>query len=235
MKLVPPFALSTISQGFGSNAVNYQAVSGTVGHPGIDFAVPWGTPIPYAVDGYCYSVMSKNNPNLGAYRAVFTLIDDGDTTYEVSYGHCSDIGAVPGTTVKQGASGANVGNTGDVFADGVAVSEKAKEDGSRAGAHLHFQVRVCKKVPYAISLAKGNSVHRLNDGFGLYVRNGFVYEVPNYANGYNGCVNPAQFWSSTEESPYDKLVAVANSMMATNPTQARIILAVAGIVRAFGT
>lgn len=231
MKLTPPFPLSTIAQGFGANAVNAYAGMGLKGHPGIDFGVPYGTPIPCAGNAYCYSTMSKDNPNLMAYRAVFTLIDDTDgNTYEISYGHCSTIMAKPFTQVKTGDILANVGNTGDVYAGGVEVTLAEKTAGSHAGAHLHFQVRLLKKV--SISEPLDPSKHYVNDGFGILTLNGFHYFVPDFNNGYNGCVDPMQF-ISTEPTPYDILTALADKMMLTNPAQARIVRAVAGIVKAF--
>lgn len=233
MKLIPPFPLNTISQGFGGTAVNYNSLTGTIGHPGIDFAIPWGTPIPFATDAYCYSVMSKDNPNLMAYRAVFTIVDEADVSYEISYGHCSEIVAKPATWVKQGDIAADVGNTGDVFVGGVEVTAVQKLAGSHAGAHLHFQVRVLKKVVAGLPLDA--SKHYVNDGFGILTTNGYHYEVPNWNNGYNGCVDPAPFFA-TETAPtndYDKLVAIANGMWATKPAQARMVLAIATLVKAF--
>jgi murein DD-endopeptidase MepM/ murein hydrolase activator NlpD len=227
MKLTPPFPLSTISQGFGANAVSAYSNMGLKGHPGIDFGVDWGTPINCAVDSLCYSTMNKNNPNLMGYRAVFTIVDDVDCSWEVSYGHCNDIYLSAPKNVTTGQILASVGNTGDVYLGGNPVTNAEKLAGSRAGAHLHFQVRKLKKVPVnEFDVTK----HHVNDGNGLLSLNGFNYQVPEWDNGFNGCVDPQQFFGPT---PYDKLIALGNEMMATNPVQARIVLAVAGVVKAF--
>ena len=194
MRLTPPFPLSTISQKFGRNDVAVYAREGLVGHTGIDYQVPWGTPIPSAVDSYCYSTMSKDNPNLMAYRAVFTLVDEGEFTYEISYGHCSDMFAKPFTDIKTQEVLANVGNTGSVFANGVEVTQAEKIAGSHEGAHLHFQVRKLRKVPATRQLDPLK--HYVNDGFGILTLNGYHYEVPEWDNGYNGCVDPEQFFNT---------------------------------------
>ncbi len=188
MNLASPFPTASISQNFGDNAISYYKEGlGLKGHPGIDYQVPYGTTIQAAADSYCYAVLSKNNPNLMAYRAVCTIVDD----YEVIYGHCSEIWASVGW-YKSGDVLARVGNTGSVFANGVEVSEKEKLAGSPKGVHLHFQVRKVKKVP-AVSQEIGK--HYLNDGTSLYkTPDGFIYEVPDWDNGFNGCVDPKQFF-----------------------------------------
>jgi murein DD-endopeptidase MepM/ murein hydrolase activator NlpD len=238
MKLTPPFALSTIVQGFGDNAVTAYAGMGLKGHPGQDYGVPYGTPIKCAVKSQCYSTMSKNNPNLMAYRAVFTIIDDVNCSYEVSYGHCSEMYAVPGKTYDVGEVLALVGNTGDVYVGGAEVTNAEKIAGSHAGAHLHFQVRVLQKE--SATIPTDNTKHYVNDGFGILTLNGFHYYVPDFNNGYNGCVDPEPFFDlstppATDLLPSDRLAIVGNQMMATNQTQARIVLAVARLLKAFNS
>lgn len=191
MKLVPPFPLSTISQGFGANAVSAYSNMGLKGHPGIDYGVPWGTPIKCAGDALCYSTMNKGNLNLGAFRCVYTIVDDVDCSYEVSYGHCDAMHPIPPENVSTGQILASVGNTGDVYSNGSIVTNEDKRNGSKNGAHLHFQVRKLLKVPVNSFDA---TKHHLNDGHGLLSLNGFNYQVPEWDNGYNGCVDPAQFF-----------------------------------------
>jgi len=198
LKLRYPFDKNTIVQGFGANAVGAYHAMGLAGHPGIDFGVPWGTPIPSVADSYCYSTLNKDNPNLMAYRAVFTLVDVGDVTYEISYGHCSDMSVIPMRNVVAGNILANVGNTGDVYQGGILVTQAAKASGSHDGSHLHFQVRLMHKVPVGTPLDPLK--HYANDGFGILTLNGYHYEVPFWDNGFNGCVDPAQFFE-TSQSP----------------------------------
>lgn len=236
MKLTKPF--SVITQGFGANATPFYVNGGLKGHTGIDFAADWGVPIKSAGDSYCYSVMNRDNPDLMKYRAVFTLIDDGDVTYEISYGHCSAILATPNTSVKTGQVLANIGNTGDVFVGTTEVSAADKNAGSRAGRHLHFQVRKLQKI--AVDVEPPLYAKYIMDGSGLLVINGFNYIVPDYKNGYAGCVDPTPFFELSTPPipdilPSARLAIVGNQMLATNPTQARIILAVAALLKAFNS
>jgi len=236
MKLIKPFPI--IGQGFGANAVPIYSGQGLRGHSGLDFGSNWGDPIKCAVDSYCYSVMNRNNPKLMAYRAVFTLVDDGDVTYEVSYGHCSTIFAVPGKTYKAGDILALVGNTGDVFAGATYVTEADKQSGNHAGAHLHFQVRIVKKVP--ISEATDPTTQYIMDGNGIYSKDGYYYSVPDFNNGENGCIDPEPFFDLSTPPAKDLLLSarleiVGNQMMATNPKQAKIVLAVASLLKAFNS
>jgi murein DD-endopeptidase MepM/ murein hydrolase activator NlpD len=235
MKLIKPFPI--IGQVFGANATPLYAAQGLKGHPGIDFGADWGAPIKCATDSKCYSVLSKNNPNLMAYRAVCTIVDDINWSYEVIYGHCSDIYAIPGNNLTTGQIIGLVGNTGDVFSNGVEVTNAEKLAGSHAGSHLHFQVRRLIKESATIPLDP--TKHYVNDGFGLLTFNGSHYYAPDWNNGYNGCVDPAQFFStdpvSTDLLPSDRLFILGNQMMLSNPTQARIVLAVARLLKSFNS
>lgn len=193
MKLTSPFPISTIVQPFGANAVSAYADMGLKGHPGIDYQVPWGTPIPSTSDGICYSLLGKKM-GVGVYHAVCTIIDDVDFSYEVIYGHCSEMYPIPVQNVSKGQIIGTVGNTGDVYQNGKLVSNAEKNAGSRAGSHLHFQVRRLIKTP-----VNGYIVgkHYINDGHGLMELNGFNYYVPEYDNGHNGCIDPMQFFDTS--------------------------------------
>ncbi|HEY6019624.1 MAG TPA: hypothetical protein VIY48_06910 [Candidatus Paceibacterota bacterium] len=186
-----PYIESTISQRFGENANTLYASDGLRGHPAIDFGVPYGTPILQCLEGAeVYSTMNRNNPDLMRYRAVCTMWDDPDsfTSYELIYGHDSDIMAAVGTTPAVGDTLAYVGNTGDVYTNGVAVTAAEKNAGSHAGSHLHFQLRKCLRVP----VTKPDHQYII-DGNGLYQKNGCYYEVVDYANGYHGCLDPQPY------------------------------------------
>lgn len=190
LELFLPFPLSTISQYFNGNANPLYAGQGLKGHTAIDWGVPWGTPVPNcAANAYCYSVMHKDNPDPTQYRAVFTLVEDDNGIYEISYGHASTIFAQVGVTYQVGDILMDVGNTGDVYSAGIAVTKGDRLNGSRAGAHLHGpQVRPVKRV----SEVSSNKQY-LYDGSGLFQKDGFYYEIVDYGNGYNGCVNPFPF------------------------------------------
>lgn len=191
MVLKSPFSIGSIVQKFGANAVSAYAGMNLIGHPGIDYGVPYGTDIPAAVDAYCYSLLNKDNPDLQAYRAVCTLVDDGNYAYEIIYGHCSDIYAKVGQTVSIGQIIAKVGNTGDVYEGGRLITPEEKKAGSKEGSHLHFQVRWLRKVPESGWKESGQYI---NDGQQMLTLNGFIYERVEPNNGYNGCIDPMQFF-----------------------------------------
>jgi murein DD-endopeptidase MepM/ murein hydrolase activator NlpD len=53
------------------------------------------------------------------------------------------------------------------------------------------------------------------------------------ANGYGGCIDASPYFVVEPVTPALKLTIIASELMPTNPSQAHIILAVAGIIRAF--
>ena len=219
MEVYLPYPKSTITQRFGENANPLYAGQGLKGHPAYDWGVPWGTDVPNCVaNAYCYSVMHKDDPTLMDYRAVFTLVEDGDVVYEVSYGHLSEIDAVVGQTYQVGDILGKVGNTGPVFAGSHEVTEAEKDAGSHAGAHLHGpQIRVCKKVKTIVS-GPGIFNHYLMDENGFYKdADGNYYEVPDYQNGYNGCISLAPFSTETIASD-QKTLAEAEAQIVTTAT-----------------
>lgn len=187
-----PYEKKYITQRFADNANYSYARDGLKGHTAYDWGVLWGTPIPNCTaDAYCYSLMNKDNADPARYRAVFMLADTEDGTFEVSYGHCSDIFAEIGKTYQVGDIIANIGNTGDVFTDHE-VTREERLDGSHAGAHLHGpQVRAVTKVK---KITKGK--HYLETESGKLKKDGFYFEVIEYENGYNGCINPYRPWST---------------------------------------
>lgn len=190
MKLYLPFPRSSITQPFNGNANPLYAGQGLKGHTAIDWNASCGTKLYNCIKGYCYSVMHKDDPDLSKYRAVFFLVEDDTGVYEVSYGHLQDIYAIPGNTYDVGAMIATTGNTGPVYSGGVAVT---KYRPGCPGGHLHGpQVRPVKKVK---SLSR--SKQYLNDGFGPLYKDEFYYEITNYGNGWNGCVDPEQFLVET--------------------------------------
>lgn len=209
MKLTPPFPLTEIGQGFGQNADPKYGELDLAGHPGIDFGGPtfFGTPIPNTIEGAIVSaILSKDNPNLEAYRAVNTIVDGGDGFfYEIQYGHVNNIIVKVGDVLKLGQEVATVGNTGDVYTvtNGVAhlVTDAQKQAGSHAGAHLHYQVRQCVQVPQNTVQKPGE--YYLNNGVGGLVLNGFKYRVLDWNNGFNGCVNPMQFFLPGHQFAHD--------------------------------
>lgn len=229
MKLVTPFPEKTITQHFGANAVSlYTQGLGLKGHPGTDYGMPWGSQIPSATNAYCYSIILNSNPAF--YQCVYTLVDDGEFSYEVSYGHISSTDLKIGA-VKQGDIVGRVGNTGSVYAGGNEVTTEEKLAGSRLGSHLHFQVRKLKKTPYAtMDISKPH----INDGQGLYTSpQGFVYEIIDYTLGYNGCVDPEQFFDD-ENATIKAEVEVLNQTTDPAVRQSLIALIISQLKKILG-
>jgi murein DD-endopeptidase MepM/ murein hydrolase activator NlpD len=106
-----------VVSGFGSRTINgsYEY------HPGIDIAVPEGTPIRAAADGTVS--LQQSEAESGGYGN-FTCIDHGGGL-STCYAHQSSFGVSLGQSVSQGAIIGYTGCTGYCF-----------------GPHLHFEVRI---------------------------------------------------------------------------------------------
>lgn len=188
MKLEFPIKDFIITQGFGANANPSYAGDGLKGHTGIDFVSKYDAPIYAAIKAEVYSIINKDHPDPMKYRAVFQIYDDVDFSYEISYGHCNCIICKEETTYDVGEQLATIGNTGTCYSNGRLVTREEKLGGSQAGHHLHFQVRKLKRV------SKRNSKNMyVRNSEGHLKRNGFFYEVVDYNNGYNGCIDPMPF------------------------------------------
>lgn len=194
-----PAQKALITQRFGDNANLSYARDGLKGHSAYDWGMPYGAPIPNCVpNAYCYSNMHENDPVLMDYRAVFFIVETDTGVYEISYGHLSKHTATVGKTYQVGETIGFVGNTGDCFSGSHEVTEAEKRAGSHAGAHLHGpQVRVLKKTKKLTSRS-----HPLYDENGLLEIDGYYFDVPDYGNGYNGCVSLASFSTETLASDY---------------------------------
>lgn len=177
------------NQYFGQNANTYYSEGGLRGHTGIDFGQKFLAPLFASTDSYCYSVQNKDNKDLMRYRAVYTLIEDAGVWYELSYGHLIDIYATPKTFLKRGDPIGTEGNTGNVASGGKKVTATEKKNGSGKGSHLHLQLRLVKPVD-----VKEKGKKYLSDSKGLLKYLDKFWEVPNYENGYAGCVDPAPYW-----------------------------------------
>lgn len=193
LQIYLPVPRSAISQGFSENANDSYARDGLIGHTAIDWEFKHGAPVPNCVaNAYCYSVMNKDHQDPMKYRAVFTLVnaDNGVTDWaEVSYGHADKILAEVGKTYQPGDTLMTAGNTGTVYSGGRFITKEEKLKGSTAGTHLHGpQVRPVKRVKKT-----SKKKQYLYDGSGILKIDGYYFEIVNYENGLNGCVNPAPF------------------------------------------
>lgn len=200
MRLTPPFPLGSISQHFGGNANPSYAGVGLKGHTGTDFGAAYGSLIHAAVDGEVAWLLHPNDPTLMDYRAVGQMVDGGDGfLYEVSYGHVGEMYVSIGQMVKAGDPIARVANTGTCYAGGHLVTEAEKDAGSRAGAHLHFQVRKCRSAEFTNGPGMENTQPIYNAN-GLYMHNGQYVVAVDYNNGYNGCIDAEPFFAA--KPPY---------------------------------
>jgi murein DD-endopeptidase MepM/ murein hydrolase activator NlpD len=106
-----------------------QGYGGAYGHPGIDLAGPYGSPISAAADGVV--VFAGQQSGYGN----FIEIQDADGSY-TAYGHLSSIGVSDGEQVSAGQQIGLEGSTGE-----------------STGPHLHFEVRTGLNGPTEDPLA----------------------------------------------------------------------------------
>lgn len=167
------------TQGFGLNGTPLYASTGLAGHTSEDYVSAYDTPIPALCDMKITWIANQDDPDF-KYRAVFGRYGEA----EVSYGHLNKIFVVVGQEVKAGDIIGTMGNTGDVYVNGKAITVEERKAGSKAGTHLHgVQVRI--------------------------IKNWDTYEVENYNNGYNGCINPETVylpWSIDNKSTVTQIL-----------------------------
>jgi murein DD-endopeptidase MepM/ murein hydrolase activator NlpD len=189
MRLNHPVIPPNVSQPFDANKVPVYKDVGLSGHGAMDYSGEYGHPIYAATDSYIYSRMNfGGQPD--KYRAVCTLVDDGEFIYEIIYGHVIDSSVPVKSYVKAGQVIARMGNFGNVWSSGRQVTNAERLAGSKLGTHLHFQVRKCIKV----SKTKSNKFY-ISDSNGLVKFDNKFIEIVDYQNGYNGCVDPKPFFS----------------------------------------
>lgn len=106
-----------------------QGYGGPGGHPGIDIAGPYGSPVLAAADGVvAFAGQQSGYGN-------FIEIQESDGTY-TAYGHLSSIGVSVGQQVSAGQQIGQEGSTGE-----------------STGPHLHFEVRLGLNGPTEDPLA----------------------------------------------------------------------------------
>lgn len=194
MKARVPFKKWVVTQRFAQNLNSYYKEGGFAGHQGLDIVAVGDDTILNAIDdAYCYSVVNKDNPDLMRYRAVYTLVEIDGLYFEISYGHLDKIFAEVGQTLRLGEAIGLQGNTGDVAVGGKKVTLAEKQGGSQKGEHLHWQFRLVKPV-----VVKDRKKHYLQDANGTFKKDHQYYEIVDYTNGFNGCVDGSPYieWAS---------------------------------------
>jgi hypothetical protein len=170
-------------QGFALNFNPSYHAGGLVGHTGIDIACGYGTPIEALIGGLVYTTYPIEHPASDGYTAVFTICETPLEVFEFSYGHVSEIDCAIGQTVNKGDVIAKEGNHGTVYAGNTLITLAMQAAGDHDGHHRHYQKRPVIKTKtlngQALSTAQGT--YRDEDGN--------YYQVYDYKNGFNGCVD----------------------------------------------
>lgn len=193
LELWYPLKNFTITQKFGANDNVYYSQNKLKGHPGIDMFSFWGDNIYLPQSGKIYKLLHKDDPNLMNYRAVCILVegDNGVTDVtEITLGHCNSIECSLGES-QTGTIVATEGNTGDVYSAGTLVTKAQKDAGSKAGSHLHLQLRPVERV----QTTEAGKQYLLAGTDGTLYNDGSYYLVPLFDNGYNGCIDPMPFFN----------------------------------------
>lgn len=98
-------------------------------HNGIDFAVPAGTPIQAVIEGQIFRAdwQDREDKQVGFGLRIWQVATISGMTYDVFYGHCSELLVKEGDHVTKGQIIAKSGNTG-----------------RSTGPHLHMGFRRAK-------------------------------------------------------------------------------------------
>lgn len=175
----------TLGQKFGGNANPLYSKDHLAGHPGVDESCGYGSDIHSYVKGQVYSEYPVNAPAKDGYTAIFMICKTPLEVFEFSYGHVSEIDVKIGDSIEVGQLLGKEGNKGEVYSGNVLVTLAQQAAGNHSGAHRHVQKRPVIVAPTTFSgeryLQTSRGLYRDDDG--LY------YQIVNYENGYNGCVD----------------------------------------------
>lgn len=194
----------TIAQGFGGNATSAYKNGGLLGHTGVDHSCGYGSPIhSYWDKEYVYKVLTKENPaNDGSgFTGVFTIVEQDGECFEFLYGHCNPSPNLLGTTIQKGTLIGTEANNGEVYSNGVRITLDMQKNGDTRGTHRHDQKRILRKD----KSIQPNTRYLTTLGGGFLFLNGFFYAIPNYNNGFNGCVD----WTKPLYPEHFKVLAQA--------------------------
>lgn len=176
-----------LGQGFSLNANPSYHAGGLIGHSGIDVNCGWNSPIAALCSGLVYSTFPVNKPASDGYTAVFTLVETPLETFEFSYGHVAEIDCTIGQQVKVGDIIAKEGNHGTVYVGNQLITLAQQAAGNHDGHHRHYQKRPVIKTKNFSDILKNMG---LSNALGWYRDpEGYYYQVYDYFNGFNGCVD----------------------------------------------
>lgn len=179
--------MNTCSEGqpFAANYNPLYSGQGLKGHTGQDWSCGWGSEIKSPVAGLCYKVWTaENTPDPAGYTRVDILVDNGIESYEFELGHLNPT-IQPGTQVQVGDVIGIEANHGPVYSGNVPITLAMQKAGDQRGNHRHYQKRPFQKItPTSGMLLTGQDDSTYRDADNLY------YQVWNYWNGYDGCIDP---------------------------------------------
>lgn len=151
------------------------------GHGGIDINCGYGTPIECPLDGYVYSVFDDKRPAADGYWAIFMICEYKGQIGELCIGHVSKLFVDIGQTIKKGDVIALEGNHGVVYDGTTLITLAMQKAGDQRGHHRHWQWRPLKKSKTPIGECLSDFTGRIYTD-----KEGMVYQIPNWLNGYHG-------------------------------------------------
>jgi hypothetical protein len=174
-------------QGFSQNANPLYHAGGLLGHTGIDVNCGYGSTIASLTNGVVYSTFPVEQPASDGYTAVFVLTETPLEIFEFSYGHVCEIDCQIGQQVKVGDALAKEGNKGEVYSGNTLITLAMQAAGDHDGHHRHYQKRPEIKTKNLQNILTNMG---LSDAHGWYKdANANYYQVYDYFNGFNGCVD----------------------------------------------
>lgn len=198
----------TVNQWFGGAPDRYAAI-GVGGHPGIDTSNGFDSPVPCDNAGLVYKTVTPETSSEG-YQGIWMIVESGTDVVEVAYGHLNRLLVKDDAIITEGTIVGTQGNKGFVFFGGTRITPDMQAAGDTRGNHLHTQYRPVRKVK---KITKGMHYLNLLSGKRYKDENGYYYEIVNYDNGFNGCVNPMNY--HTEDAATGTKVAIQQTLIAT--------------------
>ena len=163
----------------------YYISHGLKGHGGWDWCCGYSSPIHSDYDFTVYKTFSKEYPGTDGFTGIFGIYDDGIQCFEWCVGHCSKVNVQVGSKVTTGDVIGEEGNFGIVYSGNQRITFQMAVNGDERGSHRHYQLRPVRKVKK--TSWGGQYLYTVN-GIHLDDSNNY-YEIFNYNNGYNGCVD----------------------------------------------
>lgn len=181
-----------VAQGFGANANPSYAGAGLKGHTGIDSSCGFGAPIHAPFNMLVYKVLTVDSParDGSGFTGVFGIVDDGLEMFEFMIGHCNPSVQI-GDQVKKGDVIGTEANHGTVYSGGQQITLAMQKAGDQRGHHRHNQKRPVMKVQHTQPGQFYLDCYSDSPAGTLFCTANNYYQIWNYLNGYNGCIDPS--------------------------------------------